>query len=40
MDSKRYYSKLYCISCLNDMDEDVKGNFRCSKCQVIIGVLK
>lgn len=40
IDNNRYYSGLFCISCLCDMDEDVKGNFRCPHCRVEIGVLR
>lgn len=38
--TSRYYSGLYCISCLTIMTEDTHGNFRCGKCQVRVGVLR
>lgn len=39
-DSKRYYSGLFCLSCLSVFDEDTKGNFRCPRCKVEVGVLR
>lgn len=34
------FSGLYCITCSKDFDEDSKGNFKCSSCLVLVGVLK
>ena len=37
---KRYYSGLFCISCLEVFDENKKGNFSCPHCKVLVGVLR
>jgi len=39
IEAKRTFSRLYCITCLKDMDEDNKGNFDCPNCLIKIGVL-